>query len=440
MLLKISMSLIILLKYSKMELYFMKKDITISEKNILKSIHSIISSNSSISDIINEIFRNLQKIIPCDRLDIALVEENGRRIEICCSAAQYQPLYLNKGYIEDIEDKSSLIRNAFLSKRHYIINNLNIYKNKKEKSELARLLLKEGILSFIIMPISSKDTVKGILFCGAKKNDSYSEHHARIFQETANELTHIIEIIYQQVLLEQNHQAYMEMLSFVSHELRSPISSIITLARTMADGYYGKMEESQRDILKRVIKKAEYLDAVSNQYLNLSRFESNVINLRPNLIDFSEDIIESAVELLMPQIEEHQMKLEREYMDTVFPVLCDPDMIRIVMMNLINNGIKYGNKNGIIRISLAKAYKKFSISVWNEGPGFSEEGKRHLFRKFSRLETRELIERKGSGIGLYLSWKIIQLHGGRISAESKQGAWAKFTVELTQYMDFCIVE
>jgi len=107
--------------------------------------------------------------------------------------------------------------------------------------------------------------------------------------------------------------------------------------------------------------------------------------------------------------------------------------MKIVMMNLIGNGIKYGNRGGTLRVSLSKSYKKYEVSVWNEGPGFSEEERYRLFKKFSRLQATELADRKGSGIGLYVSWRIVRLHGGRIFAESQQGSWARFTVELPQY-------
>ena len=70
------------------------------------------------------------------------------------------------------------------------------------------------------------------------------------------------------------------------------------------------------------------------------------------------------------------------------------------------------------------------ISVWNEGPGFSPGQRNKLFRRFSRLDDPALKSRRGTGVGLYSAWRIIQLHKGRISAESKQGEWARFSIEI----------
>jgi signal transduction histidine kinase len=249
----------------------------------------------------------------------------------------------------------------------------------------------------------------------------------------------VVENTYLHVLLDQNHQAYLEMLSFVTHELKSPLSSIITMGRTMAEGYYGRIEEKQRDILDRVIKKAEYLHAVSNRYLNLSRLESGNMEFRPQLVDFIDDVVEPAIDLLAPQIEEREIKFERAYHSTVFPVHCDPDLVKIVLINLLSNGIRYGNRGGSLKISLGKGYKQFSATVLNEGPGCSERDNHLLFKRFSRIHSKELAGRRGSGVGLYVSWKIIHLHCGRIFAESDGRSWAQFTFELPQYMDLCIV-
>jgi len=93
-------------------------------------------------------------------------------------------------------------------------------------------------------------------------------------------------------------------------------------------------------------------------------------------------VIEPAIDLLIPQIDDRGMKLERTFTGTVYPVQCDPDLIKIVFINLLGNGIRYGNKGGALRVSVEKGYKKFLVSVWNEGPGFSEQDKHLLLRNF----------------------------------------------------------
>lgn len=101
--------------------------------------------------------------------------------------------------------------------------------------------------------------------------------------------------------------------------------------------------------------------------------------------------------------------------------------MKIVVNNLLSNGVKYGDEEGVVEVRASSENGFFFFSVKNTGPGFSPDQKNRLFKRFSRLEGKELMQRKGSGIGLYTSWKIIQLHHGSIKGESEEGKWAEFS-------------
>jgi signal transduction histidine kinase len=402
---------------------------------ILDSIRRIVTDGSSIEEILGALFADVRKLLPCDRFDIGLVEEKGKRVEIRHIAADYEPSAVTKGHIADVPDA---VADAIRQEGYIIIDDIAGYGDAGEM-DLSLFLSQEGIRSIVIAPVLAGDPI-GFLSCSSRSVRAFSGNAGLILKEIAKILRYQVEKEYHLDQIENNYQAYMEMLGFVSHELKSPVSSIVTLVTTLAEGYYGKMDDKQQEILKRIVNKAEYLEALTSQYLNLARFESSMLEPNPRLIDFIEDIVEPAIELLMPRIDERAMLFERDYPAGILPVRCDPDLVKIVMMNLLGNGIKYGNKGGRLKISIMKGFKKFSFSVWNEGPGFTEEDKHRLFKKFSRLQAAELMERKGSGIGLYVSWKIVQIHCGRIHAESEHGAWARFTVDLPLYLDLCIIE
>ena len=114
------------------------------------------------------------------------------------------------------------------------------------------------------------------------------------------------------------------------------------------------------------------------------------------------------------------------------PVQCDPELLRIVLVNLLGNAVKYGEAGGALRVTLERGPDQLLVRVWNAGPGFREEERPRLFRKFSRLQAPELQGRKGTGVGLYTAWRIVHLHGGRLDAQSQPGQWAEFSVELPQ--------
>ena len=112
--------------------------------------------------------------------------------------------------------------------------------------------------------------------------------------------------------------------------------------------------------------------------------------------------------------------------------------MRIVMTNLLGNAAKYGKEGGEVRITVICEPSRVEVRVWNEGLGFHEEDRAKLFRRFSRLQDPELRVRRGTGVGLYNSWRIIQLHHGRIRARSEHGSWAEFSFELSQPLDIAL--
>ena len=404
------------------------REFTAKEWAALEEIE-LAADGDSLEECAKVAFSALSRVMPCDRFDIGLAEERGRRVTLRHVIAGYEPLSGSAGLTADVA--GGPFEHA-LTKGEVTIAAIVPQQDDEEYNEIISRLSNEGLRSIIVAPIVSGEPI-GFISCASKRERAYEERNALILAAAIRLMRHAIERAYHVEQNQRNYRAYMEMLSFVAHELKSPLASIITQIQTMAEGYYGKLETQQREVLDRVIKKAEYLHTMSSQYLTLAHFESSEMALKHQLVDFTEDVIEPVLEILAPQIEERKIALERGYDESVYPVRCNPDLMKIVMMNLIGNGIKYGNRGSTLRVSLSKSYKKYEVSVWNEGPGFSEEERHRLFKKFSRLQATELAERKGSGIGLYVSWRIVRLHGGRIYAESEQGSWARFTVELPQY-------
>jgi signal transduction histidine kinase len=223
--------------------------------------------------------------------------------------------------------------------------------------------------------------------------------------------------------------SYMEMLSFVSHELKSPLDSIISLGNTLAGGYFGAMDPKHRDYVQRMVSKAKFLREMTSEYLTLSRFENENIGAYFQECSFEKEIIDETAEIISPQVAEKKMSLNVNIKSEV-TVDCDKNLMKIVMNNLMSNAVKYGNESGRIDVTVFSDELQLHVSVRNTGPGFPEEAKSKLFRKFSRIETDELMKRKGTGVGLYTTWKIIQMHKGHIKAESKQNEWAEFSFTL----------
>jgi signal transduction histidine kinase len=242
--------------------------------------------------------------------------------------------------------------------------------------------------------------------------------------------------------LEDANHAYTQMLGFVSHELKSPVASMVTDAQILAQGYLGDLTPEQKAKVESMARKGQYLLGLVREYLDLARVEGGELTLATrSRVDVMTDVLEEAVDLVRAQADSHGMHLMVCMPSPPLPpVCCDPTLLRIVTVNLLDNAVKYGNEGGDIRVKAdvlhdRKLGERLSITVWNSGPGFDTAQQDKLFRRFSRLDDPALKSRRGTGVGLYNSWRIVHLHGGRISADSKQGEWAEFSFEIPATAD-----
>ena len=403
-------------------------DLSPGERNALELINRKIAGLNSLPEVIDFLFKSSQDLFPCDRIGVAFVEEGGKRLRLHYVTANYGPLQLDSGYSAELDGSS--LSAIFRNITPRIINDLSGYALDHPGSDSTALLLKEGVLSSMTCPLLVDGRPVGVMFRSAKKTGAYTGRHIILHMAIAERLGQAVEKAYRIEQLSDAINSYMEMLGFVSHELKSPLSSIITLARTFRDGYFGTISPDHREIIDRIVRKAEYLHNLSAEYLNLSRFESGRIQVSRREAVFVQEVITPALELIAPQAEERNITLTSVLPPDDIRLDCDPELMKIVMVNLLGNAVKYGNTGGNVKLTLSADEDKVAVSVWNEGPGFSRDQKKHLFRKFSRLDSPELMKQKGSGIGLYVAWNIIMLHQGRIRADSEQGKWAEFSFEM----------
>ncbi|MBP9042136.1 MAG: GAF domain-containing protein, partial [Spirochaetes bacterium] len=270
-------------------------------------INQKIAAIESLPQIIDFLFEKMQIIIPCHRLAVSFFEEDGKRLTIYYVKASYEPLYLNPGYSADI-DNSSLER-VFASGEIRIINNLMLYLKDHPASDTTKLLIQEGINSSITIPLNVDGRPVGLLFISSRDIQSYNLESVEITKMIIERIGQAVEKTYRIQKLSEAINSYMEMLSFVSHELKSPLDSIISLGTTLAEGYFGKMDERHREYVWRMIKKAKYLREMVSEYLTLSRFENNNIGIYIQDCNFYKDIIEEIYDIIKPQANEKNIKI-----------------------------------------------------------------------------------------------------------------------------------
>ena len=230
--------------------------------------------------------------------------------------------------------------------------------------------------------------------------------------------------------LKEVNRNYMEMLGFVTHELKAPLASALMAVGALKQGILGELDSAQLKMIDKIEKSLNYFNDMIKNYLSLSRIEKGEMEVKKDWWKLREDIIEPVLAQLEPQAREKKMKLNLEIPEEL-KVYADLNLLRIVYDNLLSNAIKYGREEGEIRLGYKLGEGEIQLNVWNQGEGVKEEEAKRLFEKFSRIERRAG-KRTGTGLGLYITKTIVERHRGRIWVESKFGEWIDFIFVLPQ--------
>ena len=406
-------------------------EFSVYERGILDAVNQKVAAAESLDEMLNFIFEMTHNICPCDRLGLAFVDQDGDKAIAVAhwSRAIYDPQYLKKGYAEYLNDSS--LKSVLDSGHTRVINDLELYFHSRPQSQSTSLILREGVCSSLTCPLIVEDRNVGFLFRSSLRPNTYNGHLVKINRAMSERLGQAVEKARRIEQLEEANRAYNEVLGFVSHELKSPLTSLIMDAETLLGDYLGPLAPDQRGKIQQMVDKSSYLLELIRRYLNLARLEGGRFkpNIQPGINIFTE-VIEPAINLVRGLIEKKGIHLVVPEIKEPILADCDPDLLKIVMVNLLGNAAKYGEEKGEIRVRVEIKDDRALVAVWNQGPGFPDTERFRLFQRFSRVQTPELLKHSGTGVGLYTSWRIIQLHSGRIWAESQEGQWAEFLFEI----------
>jgi len=405
-----------------------------AQRDALEKINQRVAAADSIEALIDFLFETGRGVCPCDRVALAFVTDEGRRVVAHYARATYEPLRLNKGYGEQLA--GGTLEEIINSGQIRVIGDVQAYLDGKPQSNSTQLIAREGIRSSMTCPLSVDGRNVGLLFRCSRQRHAYGPEQVAFHAAIAERLGQAVEKAWRIEQLDAANKAYTEMLSFVVHELKSPVASMIMDAEVLMGGYIGDITDKQTEKLGRMVAKGKYLLGLVNDYLNLARLEGGELELKASdAVDFVTEVVEPAMDISAPQVEAKSMRLVTDLPAGAAGIQCDSNLMQIVAVNLLSNAVKYGFEGGEIRVSVVENADGIEFCVRNEGPGFDEASKSKLFAKFSRLDDPELKKAKGTGVGLYTVWRIVHKHGGTIVADAEKGSWAEFTVKLSRSLD-----
>ena len=280
---------------------------------------------------------------------------------------------------------------------------------------------KETVVSYNATTFYDRDgKLQGVF--AAARDITESKRLDRVLQDKNTELENA------KYVAEKANLAKSDFLSSMSHELRSPLNAILGFAQLM-ESASPLPTHSQKSSIDQILQAGWYLLELINEILDLALIESGRLSLSLEPMSLSEVLLDCKA-MIEPQAQKSGIRMSFPRLDQLYFVYADRTRVKQVLINLLSNAIKYNRVGGTVEVTCsANAAERIRISVKDTGNGLSPEKLAQLFQPFNRL-GQEASAEEGTGIGLVVSKRLVELMGGEIGAASTVGVGSMFWFEL----------
>jgi len=223
-----------------------------------------------------------------------------------------------------------------------------------------------------------------------------------------------------------------EFLALTTHDLRSPLTVISGVINFFTSGRLGELTPEQRNMVSMMERNTQSLIELVNDLLDASKLESGTMRLDLSEVELR-PLVEDLRETMLPMAREKEIEVENSVPEWLPPLRADRAKLRRVLVNLVSNALKFTPRGGRVEISAAAdGSGSARVSVADTGVGIPPEDIARLFDKYEQARSRATRSEKGTGLGLYITRQLVELHGGRIEAASEvgRGSTFSFTVPL----------
>jgi signal transduction histidine kinase len=301
------------------------------------------------------------------------------------------------------------------------------------RSRFRDVLLRTGLRALLAVPLVREDQVIGALSVNRKAPGEFPPEviellrtfatqsalaiqNARLFQELGDKS--------QELEAASRHKS--EFLANMSHELRTPLNAIIGFSEVLGELMFGELNDKQAEYVQDILSSGRHLLSLINDILDLSKVEAGRMELELTHFDLPA-AIGAAVILVRERATRHGLALDVSVDDRLGLFVGDERKIRQVLLNLLSNAVKFTPEGGRITVRAAPADGFVEISVSDTGIGIAAEDQEAIFQEFRQVGTDYARKREGTGLGLALARRFIDLHGGRIWVKSQPGEGSTFT-------------
>ena len=240
--------------------------------------------------------------------------------------------------------------------------------------------------------------------------------NVRLFTETQDK-TRLLEIA-------NRHKS--EFLANMSHELRTPLNAVIGFSEVLIEKMFGEVNPKQEEYLQDILSSGKHLLSLINDILDLSKIEAGRMELEAQSFDLPA-ALDNALTLIKERAARNSIGLEVHVDPRIGEVVADERKIKQVLLNLLSNAVKFTPEGGKITMSAIMNGEAVAVSVADTGIGIAAEDQETVFEEFRQVGTDYARKREGTGLGLALARRLVELHGGKLSLQSELGKGSTFT-------------
>jgi signal transduction histidine kinase/DNA-binding response OmpR family regulator len=233
--------------------------------------------------------------------------------------------------------------------------------------------------------------------------------------------------LYQQLDTANRHKS--EFLASMSHELRTPLNAIIGFSEVLLERLFGDLGAKQEEYLRDILDSGRHLLSLINDILDLSKVEAGRMELELGSFSLSE-ALENGLTMVRERASRHGITLSLDVEPVIDTIEADERKVKQVVFNLLSNAVKFTSDGGQVGIKAGLDHREVQITVWDTGIGIAPEDQGRIFEEFQQVGSMGGQKREGTGLGLALAKKFVELHGGRIWVESEVGHGSRFTFTL----------
>jgi signal transduction histidine kinase len=294
------------------------------------------------------------------------------------------------------------------------------------------VLVRAGFRALLSVPLLFEDRIIGSLSVNRKAPGEYTSDVIEVLKTFATQSVLSLEnarlfreIADQSRELEIASQHKSEFLANMSHELRTPLNAIIGFSEVLLERMFGEMNDKQTEYLQDIMGSGRHLLSLINDILDLSKVEAGRMELEPSEFHLP-TALDDACTLVRERASRRNIALRVTVDERIGEVRADERKIKQVMLNLLSNAVKFTPEGGRIEVRAVPSNGFSEVSVSDTGVGIAPEDQAVVFDEFRQVGT-SAAKREGTGLGLALSRKFIELHGGKIWVESQVGVGSTFT-------------